>query len=138
MLSKFILALRGPGNTGKSTTIHLLYKLMNMSGFNDIEGNFGKFKDFWCVFEKGGKKIGITSLGDSYSVLSHKLDILNQAGCEVIVCACRTSGQTIELLEEKLAFKVEYFEKTRAGALSETEANKNDASALLNRIKQLI
>jgi hypothetical protein len=49
-----------------------------------------------------GKKIGIETQGDPgvLSRLSPSLDYFVQENCEVIVCACRTSGNTYEAVED--------------------------------------
>lgn len=106
-------------------------------GFAEIDGNHQQFNDFWCIFEKDGDKIGITSSGDNYSILKGKLDILNMARCKVIVCACRSWGQTNELLDGMPGFEVEYIEKT-IDTKSQKNANDKDALTLFTKVKRLI
>jgi len=133
---KLIIALRGKGNTGKSTTIKHLFQLMLSSGFSEVDGNYGRFNDFWSVLIKSEKKVGLTSLGDSYRALKPKIDKLKSAKCKVIVCACRSEGQTIELLENQNGFYVEYIEKTIESSKSkQSQSNFADAQEIFKRIK---
>lgn len=118
-----IIALEGKSNTGKSTTLGRLAKELCDKGAKfvsgkDIDeegvlrnaederarylaGNEVKAKDFAAVFEYSGKKIGVVTQGDTRKCMDYWFDdfILVQ-DCDVIVCACRTKGETIEKLEE--------------------------------------
>lgn len=53
---KLIIALKGKGNTGKSTTIKHLFRMLLSSGFVEIDGNFERFNDFWGVVIKSDKR----------------------------------------------------------------------------------
>lgn len=134
---KVIIALRGSGSTGKTTAIEMLRSLMIDKGFAEADGNHQQFKDFWCIFEKDGDRVGITSSGDNCYILKGKLDILNRAGCKIIVCACRSWGQTNELLDGMPGFKVRYVEK-KVDSKSQINANSKDALVLLNMIMSFI
>lgn len=101
-----VIALKGEQNSGKTTTLSLLRKIMvEKAGFTE---DYGTFKDLdngdfrvVLLFHQNGKekKIGIVTQGDyainyrgkEVSVKSH-LAYMKEQGCDVVVCAC-TNGK---------------------------------------------
>ncbi len=101
-----VIALKGEKDSGKSTTLKEVYKILKAAGgepecycFKDLKGNS---KDLRDVINFAGKKIGIVTQGDypkgEYSVVNHleKLkDYDCNCGCDIAICAC-TTGKNIE------------------------------------------
>ena len=86
-----IIALRGKGNSGKSTTIRLLYDILLQDGFQLIQSNFQiEGGDFIAVYSKMSNLIGITSSGDTYDLVYDHLQNLLNSNCNICVSACRT------------------------------------------------
>ena len=86
-----ILALQGKGNSGKTTTINMLPALLLSAGYRQVPGMHKPYGyDFMDFFEKGGKRVGLTSAGDTYDAVHERLKDLLAASCDVCVCACRT------------------------------------------------
>lgn len=133
-----IIAIRSSRSTDKSKTINYLRDLMVQYSFNEIGGNYGKHITFWSVLERNGKKVGITTFGNTYNSLAAKLDILNKNGCKLIVCNCLCLGQTNDLIENKPGFSFEYINKTTLIKKAQGSLSHADALQILARINQLL
>lgn len=141
-----IIALRGPGTTGKTTTLKIVFEKLKAQGFQkDLEEDLGN-GDFLWVLEKGGRKVGLVTQGDyaqrEYSVKKH-LSKLESAGCDTAICAC-TTGEGKSGIQRCIdAYAIhDYVDKTQGtGELSFDQANEEDANkmmALFNRKKVLL
>lgn len=103
-----IITLQGKSNCGKTTTlkrviekiiIRRLYSLLPVFSENEILQQCQADKgDVQCVFEYNGKKIGITTRGDTRDVLETDFEKYF-SGCAVVVCAVHTYGETVEYVE---------------------------------------
>lgn len=92
---KFILALQGPENKGKTSSLVILRDLLLLptSGYTQIPGKYWKdphHDDFKDIFEKAGKRIGLASAGDLPGIITNNLNDLQSENCEVIITTCRT------------------------------------------------
>ncbi len=97
-----IIAIRGTANVGKSTTIREVYSiLIEQHEYNVINADFLQNIDIRVVIEKNGVKVGIESQGDPNSRLEESLNEFERIGCEIIVCATRTSGMTVRWVNAK-------------------------------------
>ena len=114
-----VIALKGKGNCGKTTTLKEVYKILKAAGgkpelycFKDLEGNSEDIRD---VINFAGKKIGIVTQGDhpkgEYSVENH-LKGLNDAQCDSAICAC-TTGKDIENTILKYYPEATFIHKTK-------------------------
>lgn len=140
-----IFALRGRGNSGKSTTIRLLHGLFIQNGYQIVSTTFNPGGgDFRTVFTKKGKLIGITSSGDTFDLVHDNLEALINGGCILCVCACRTYdryGQgTNAAIDTFLPnYQKQYIDKTVAAtAAQEQQANQNDAQILFHTVDSLV
>lgn len=93
-----VIALTGPNNCGKSTTINVIYHLLLFNGYVQVPGHFHVLhtaqKDFTDILTNGKKIVGIVSMGDHASGphdLKTLLNNLDVAGCDTAICACTTS-----------------------------------------------
>lgn len=139
-----IFALRGRGNSGKSTTIRLLHGLLNQNGYQIVSTTFNpQGGDFRTVFTKNGKLIGITSSGDTFDLVHDNLEALINDGCTICVCSCRnydrSSQGTNAAIDSFTNFQKQYINKTIvASAIQEQQANQDDAQILFNTVDALI
>ena len=139
-----IIALRGKGGSGKTTTIRLLHTLLLQNNFILISTTFNPLKgDFISIFSKNEKKIGIASSGDTYDLVHDRLQQLINANCTICICACRTfdlkKPGTNSAILEFTNYRNEFIEKTVDQTLSTIErTNSNDAQILLARIQSLL
>lgn len=102
-IPKTIIALQGKANQGKTTTIRRLADLIREE-FSNAQYNPEKLPtkgDIWVIITIGKIKIGIESQGDPGSrIITHNtLDGLAINECDIIICASRTSGETVRVVE---------------------------------------
>lgn len=131
-----IIALMGRASSGKTTTIHKLPALLLASGYEQLPGNFKKHgTDFIDIYTKDGLKLGITSSGDTYKIVNERLTILVSAKCDIIICACRTSGGTHAAINNFKNYTSEFIQKTYASlAANEQSVNTTDANVIFYKI----
>ncbi len=108
-----VLALWGKGSKGKTTTLNLLTGLLSNDFTQNIKPNHpikipvDKEKDNCYVVTYNGKKIGITTRGDTKEALEKDFEWLkkqyNKEGCDLYVCATRSKGATCEYVEKEAA-----------------------------------
>ena len=112
-MKKIVIALRGRGNLGKSSSIKEAYNLLKQ-GFlinsitHEILG-----ADIRAVLTIGNIKIGIESQGDPSSRLPASLKLFRELGCKIIICATRTKGATVDAVEalKHAAYEVTFLDK---------------------------
>lgn len=137
---KKIIALKGRGGSGKSTTIKILPNILLKNGYGQVPGKFKQHGfDILDIFEKSGVKVGITSSGDTFDLVSKRLDELTKAGCEICICACRTSDRkppgTIAATQSYPNYKAFYMDKTYASdQTTQAKVNNSDANKLFRII----
>ncbi|BBU68772.1 hypothetical protein [Fluviibacter phosphoraccumulans] len=92
-----LFALQGPGNCGKSDTlIRLFQALQSKYPSAATRALYSGTKDVAVImYGVNGLTVGIESQGDPNSRLGQTLPALSAANCDVIFCACRTSGMTV-------------------------------------------
>jgi hypothetical protein len=106
-LKKQIISVRGKSGVGKSTTLHLLYKIL-LTYPNSKPLSFealGRKLDFVATLEIESHVVGIFNRGDMPNIVNDLLERLDQDKCQVIVCAARTKGSVEEVLQ---SFKRRY------------------------------
>lgn len=92
------IALRGRAGSGKTHTIGMLHELMVQNNYQVNGTTFSQIgSDFQTIFSKKGKRIGVTSRGDTYDLVMNDLREFEQISCAVYVCACRTADRTNKL-----------------------------------------
>lgn len=103
-----IIALSGSHDTGKSHTINLVYSLLILDGYNQIENVFeslGNPKQFDCfdILVKNSLRIGIIGMGDylkgPYS-LKNLIEKISKIRCDIIVCACRNDDGFTNIIKK--------------------------------------
>ncbi len=97
-MKKTIIANWGPSNQGKTDTIKRLAQLI-LDTYPHAKCTPAKpsFKaDIVLIIMLGKIRIGIESQGDPNSRLPDSLKYFSEEKCDIIVCATRTSGQTVE------------------------------------------
>ena len=89
-----IIALHGKGGCGKTTVLRYLYHLLtgdfNYSQFYFYRENKEKINDISAMFEFNGKKLGLTTLGDSEKDLKRPFEVFQKENCNLVVCAVRS------------------------------------------------
>ena len=96
-MNKLIVVNKGHAGVGKSSSIKLVFeklKALPSSVVNVIHDD----GDITATIEVNGTVVGIESQGDPNSRMFKTLPELVVRGCEIIVCACRTSGATKKIV----------------------------------------
>ncbi len=91
-MDKTIINLRSWAYAGKTTTLKKLNFLLTQERCTDVE--------IKKIFTYHGVKVGITSLGDYREAIEERLGELIANQCDVIFCATRTKGDTVNCLEQ--------------------------------------
>lgn len=94
-----IIVLYGAASIGKSTVLRLVHSELKMMSSGWIDGMQKKGVDLRDVFIIKGRKVGIETEGDPGGRLEKSLSEFRREGCEIIVCASRTRGGTVEIVE---------------------------------------
>lgn len=91
-MNRRIIALRGRGGIGKTTTINMLADMLLTRGWRResrvFHGNGVDITDVYIGAD--GVRLGVASAGDNFNEVDRSLRILFDANCTVVVCACRT------------------------------------------------
>ncbi len=97
MKKKFIICDYARANWGKTTNLRMVFELLSQNYLPKevIWTQETSYSDVWALFEIEGKFVAVCSLGDP--CLCHKewLDKAVNSNADIIICAARTSGETI-------------------------------------------
>ena len=101
-MKKTVIANKGNASTGKSETIKQVAKLILAAypAAKLIPATIDFSKDIKLICNIGDTKIGIESQGDPNSRLPKSLKDFVDADCALIICATRTSGETVKAVSE--------------------------------------
>lgn len=133
-----IFTLTGVGDTGKTTTLNLLFDKLNFYPIEHLEVKQSRKsdkKDFKATFLLNGVTVGLGSSGDTRSEIEKNFDFFESHLCSVCLCNVRTKGGTQAYLEERIAIgdMVDQTEKT-VNKQKQNEANERDAEILLRKL----
>jgi hypothetical protein len=106
---KTVIVNRGVGEQGKTTSIKKVYRVLKQTYPQVIILSEFDDGDIRAIIEIGGVKIGIESQGDPYSRQGGSLRNFVNEGCDIIVVACRTKGDTLNNvydLEHKHGYRI--------------------------------
>jgi hypothetical protein len=101
-MKKQLIALSGKGSVGKSSTIKIVYSLLQKKypTLTVVVEPLESAKEVRVVVRINGKRIGIESRGDTRGVVSRALSIFAESKCHIILCATRSRGSTWDAVEE--------------------------------------
>ena len=138
-----IFALQGRSNCGKTPTLNLVYKMIvkkysvPQTQIQHLPpGGPGEIKAILSGIK--GFKVGIASQGDTgkYFILDNTLNDFANAGCDIIFCACRTRGQTVNCIKALPNYTPQFIRQTilPAGSTAQqkTQSNTNVALDLIS------
>ena len=108
---KNVFALRGTAKKGKSLTIRTAVELLTENHPEvTVEHSHTTKVDSRVVLTINGLKIGIESQSDR-RLVNGSLDLFVNVGCDVIVCATRTSGATVNAVNALQGFDIQWIEQ---------------------------
>ena len=124
-----VIALYGVANTGKTTTLNLLYNLINP----DTPITDGK--DHRRSFTYKGKTIFIATPGDNKAEIDENIKRARKANCDILVTASRTWGQTVTE-SEKFSKNIRWIKKNVGHKRQDlvNEAQALDLQAIIDEV----
>jgi hypothetical protein len=125
-----IIAIYGKSNSGKTSTIKEISRLLCQKYHYNPETVAAKGDDIYQVLKKDSFIIGIISQGDVGSWVEEYLAELIKRKCVLIICATRTRGKTCDAVKKyngkrKIAWeKIEYSSKTPLSSIKKNTVGK--------------
>ena len=109
---KKVFALRGPSKTGKTQTNRTFDELLRAKFPGAIvEHEHRSPAELRAVLSIDGVKIGIETTGENIKRINESFDLFVKLGCELIICATRTKGQTVAAVESLPGYEAVWFER---------------------------
>lgn len=115
---KLLLGVFGASERGKTQTLSkLIDKFESDKSYSipfELKVSELSSSDEIAIFEKSGIKIGISTEGDYQEIVDKTVRKLINYGCDLIVTATRTKGETTNLinqLADKYCYEMQWFEK---------------------------
>jgi hypothetical protein len=102
---KTILAVWNAGGKGKTESVRqfansLLLAYPTYTSIFPVPATIPTIHDFRLVVEINGIVVGIESQGDPGTNLRNRLiDLVTNFNCDIIICTCRTRGETVAAVE---------------------------------------
>jgi len=115
---KQLAAVYGANNRGKTCAIEAALEML-LVAYPEAEADIRRTPrgaDVTAVMTVDDFKIGVESRGDDANYLDGRLRCFAKLGCQVIVCATRTRGNTVEAVEEfrkERGCKVKWIDKSK-------------------------
>ncbi len=94
---KTIICLWGGSNIGKTSSIRAVWNRLNINNQPPLHQSAD---DICAVVPFCNSTVGIASQGDPCSAQDEWLEKLMDLKCEIIVCASRTKGSTVDAVED--------------------------------------
>jgi RNase H-fold protein (predicted Holliday junction resolvase) len=137
---KRAIALKGRADSGKTFTISKVYELLKAKYPPIEEEDFKIASDIRVILIIKGFKIGIESQGDPDSRLKNSLNLFIKKECDVIVCATRTRGQTVEAVEKlsKFDYEIKWLEQNYVKPVEQDKNNLAMAKDIIKEIEAII
>jgi hypothetical protein len=112
-LLKKACVLKGIRNVGKTRTIRTAAELLRTKYPEAIVEHEHRTRvELRVVLNINGLKIGIESHGDPNSrLIKESLDFFVRIGCDVIICATRTSGMTVDAVKALTGYEIVWLEQ---------------------------
>lgn len=109
---KKAIALRGIQKIGKSQTIRTVDELLrNKNPSARVEHEYRTKVELRVVLTINGVKIGIESTGENIRRIKESFDLFLSLGCEVIICATRTTGNAVMAVNALPGYEVVWCEQ---------------------------
>jgi cytidylate kinase len=99
-MKKTVIAISGASNKGKSASITEIVQRVTLHFPSTVVDYKITAVDVKAIIQIGNVKIGVESQGDPGSRLGASLQEFIKEGCDIIICATRTRGETVELVNE--------------------------------------
>lgn len=143
---KKLIAVRGVKDTGKTCSIKMAYKMLKAAYPRaKTEEVGGGTVDIARVITIDGVNIGIESQGDPTGhrirMLDKSLPYFAEMDCQLIICATRTSGATVDGVEEfskAHEYKVKWIEKCHSSPEVRDIRNETTAQEIVQAVQAML
>jgi len=132
-----IIALVGLSNTGKTTTINLVYNMVLQQGGMTTQKQplGGDPNDFLDIVLWKNIKIVFFSMGDNSTALANAIYNYREQNCDLMICSLSIGTPKIRANNALNSFNATRINKTIDSQTNlEINANINDAQTILNLI----
>lgn len=101
-MKKLVITNIGKASQGKTSSIKEVFAQLQKAGYpcDIIYEAISKYSDVMAIFTIEGVKVGIESQGDPKSRMPESMNYFVKSNCQIIVAACRTSGETYQKILE--------------------------------------
>ena len=114
---KKAIALKGKSKIGKSQTIRTVDELLRAKlPTAEVEHEHRTRVELRGVLSINGVKIGVESTGENIGRMQSSFDLFVSLGCEVIICATRTTGKTVNAVNTLEGYEVVWLEQRAQSA----------------------
>ena len=109
---KKAIALKAVAKRGKSQTLRTVDELLRVK-YPDaiVEHEHRTGVELRAVLSINGVKIGIETTGENIKRIKESFDLFVNLGCEVIICATRTTGNTVMAVNALPGYEVVWLEQ---------------------------
>lgn len=133
-----IIVLQGMPDTGKTSTLNLVYDMLVPNG-GGVSTNRqplgGDPRDFSDIVVRGTQRIAFFTMGDFSTYLANAIYDYDRQGCNVLVCALSSNNAKIRANNALNQFNTTRINKTIApNASAELATNTADAQTIFNLI----
>ncbi len=99
-----VIVLQGMENTGKTTTMNVVYALLSplATMVEERKAEGGDRKDFSCILNYKGKIVALFSLGDEFKYIRQAMEEYKDK-CDVFICTARTNKGVHRSIKKKCA-----------------------------------
>lgn len=145
-MDKAIIAVEGTANIGKSSVIREFRQQLHASkhSIEYLESDFTKKGgDFTEIFTIDGVRMGIVSEGDPGYGLKENLIKMTSLDCKIILCACRTKGETRNNVYDVIEQGYEYYKFSNlfggsTSTIDKDTMNKWSAELLMKLVDEMV
>jgi hypothetical protein len=133
-----IYVLQGPSDCGKSSTIKEIFSVLDVKYPNCIQNNYfpGQYDIKIEMKNIKGFLVGIESQGDPNSRLQDSLNDFEKNGCDIIFCAARTRGMTVQWINShSKKYHINFIRQTIVGN-NKSQQNQRDQTVAQNIVAQ--
>lgn len=135
---KEIIALKGRKNCGKTQTVKKVFAFLKEKYDTDAEKIIDEGNDITVIIRINGIRIGIESQGDPNSRLKNSLLLFDNEKCQIMICACRTSGMTVRWINSYSEYKKIWIKQKYCNEDEQKSNNDSKASQILMMIEDRI
>ena len=104
-MNKKMLIIKGPGSSGKSTTVKLAFETFLQFLVRTKDGAAVQYlyltkREVAAVIKVGKLRVGVATRGDSEGHVKQGLSLFAAQKCHLVVCATRSRGKPLQVAQK--------------------------------------